>query len=588
MAEKKTSKKAGAPEKDITAKKTAAKETVKTVAKEAAKPAAKAANSAKKAAESASATAIKETATTKKTKAAAAKKDPAKKSNFVAEAVTLPAKGGKPVAIEEPKEGAKPLPEVTVTEKKKIVFFGSEAAPFIATGGLADVLGSLPKALAKNPDNEVSVIIPLYKSIPNEYKAKFRFLTNFNVSVGWRWQYAGVFYYEHEGVKFYFIDNEYYFGREGNIYGFYDDGERFTFFSRAALDTLSRLDIYPDVLECNDWQTAASVVYLKGMYYADEKYRRIKTVFTIHNIEYQGVFGMDTLGSLFGFPDNLKDFVEFDGNVNLMKGAIEMSDLVNTVSPTYAEEIKNSFYAHGLENIIRKNSYKIYGILNGIDYDYYNPETDKYLFKNYSVNDISGKAVCKAELQKLLGLPVRAEVPIIAVISRLVSHKGLDLIRNTIETLLSQDVQVVILGKGEIAYENFFTHTAYCYRGKCAAIIAYNQDLSRKIYSGADIFLMPSKTEPCGLSQMIASRYGTVPVVRETGGLNDSIKAYTGDAGNGFTFRDYNAHDMLYVLNEAIRTYRDEKSWNVVRTRAMTTDFSWKASAEKYEWLYRQ
>lgn len=588
MAEKKTSKKASAPEKDITAKKTAAKETVKTVAKEAAKPAAKAANSAKKAAESASATVIKETATTKKTKTATAKKSSVKKSNFVAEAVTLPAKGGKPVAIEEPKEGTKPLPEVTVTEKKKIVFFGSEAAPFIATGGLADVLGSLPKALAKNPDNEVSVIIPLYKAIPNEYKAKFRFLTNFNVSVGWRWQYAGVFYYEHEGVKFYFIDNEYYFGREGNIYGFYDDGERFAFFSRAALDTLSRLDIYPDVLECNDWQTAASVVYLKGMYYADEKYRRIKTVFTIHNIEYQGVFGMNTLGSLFGFPDNLKDFVEFDGNVNLMKGAIEMSDLVNTVSPTYAEEIKNSFYAHGLENIIRKNSYKIYGILNGIDYDYYNPETDKYLFKNYSVNDISGKAVCKAELQKLLGLPVRAEVPIIAVISRLVSHKGLDLIRNTIETLLSQDVQVVILGKGEIAYENFFTHTAYCYRGKCAAIIAYNQDLSRKIYSGADIFLMPSKTEPCGLSQMIASRYGTVPVVRETGGLNDSIKAYTGDTGNGFTFRDYNAHDMLYVVNEAIRTYRDEKSWNVVRTRAMTTDFSWKASAEKYEWLYRQ
>ncbi len=588
MAEKKTSKKASAPEKDISAKKSVAKETVKTVAKEAVKSAAKAANPAKKAAAATSDTATKETATTKKTKEATVKKAPARKSRFVAEAVTLPVKEGKPVAIEKPKEGTKPLPEVTVTEKKKIVFFGSEAAPFIATGGLADVLGSLPKALAKNPDNDVSVIIPLYKSISNEYKAKFRFLTNFNVSVGWRWQYAGVFYYEHEGVKFYFIDNEYYFGREGNIYGFYDDGERFAFFSRAALDTLSRLDIYPDVLECNDWQTAASVVYLKGMYYADEKYRRIKTVFTIHNIEYQGVFGMDTLGSLFGFPDNLKDFVEFDGNVNLMKGAIEMSDLVNTVSPTYAEEIKNSFYAHGLENIIRKNSYKIYGILNGIDYDYYNPETDKYLFKNYSVNDISGKAVCKAELQKLLGLPVRAEVPIIAVISRLVSHKGLDLIRNVIETLLSQDVQVVILGKGEIAYENFFTHTAYCYRGKCAAIIAYNQDLSRKIYSGADIFLMPSKTEPCGLSQMIASRYGTVPVVRETGGLNDSIKAYTGDAGNGFTFRDYNAHDMLYVVNEAIRTYRDEKSWNVVRTRAMTADFSWKASAEKYEWLYRQ
>ena len=529
-------------------------------------------------------------------KKAPAKKAPAKKTvgterktvKKVAEAVPLPAIGGKPVADKAVKASAKPLPEITVTEKKKIVFFGSEAAPFIATGGLADVLGSLPKALAKNPDNNVSVIIPLYKAISNEYKSKFRFLTNFNVSVGWRWQYAGVFYYEHEGVKFYFIDNEYYFGREGNVYGFYDDGERFAFFSRAALDTLARLDIYPDVLQCNDWQTAASIVYLKGMYYADEKYRRIKTVFTIHNIEYQGIFGMETFGSLFGFPDNLRDFAEFDGNVNLMKAAIEMSDLVNTVSPTYAEEIKNAFFAHGLENIIARNSYKIYGILNGIDYDYYNPETDKYLFKNYSVKDLSGKAVCKAELQKLLGLPVRADVPIIAVISRLVSHKGLDLIRSTIETLLSQDVQVVILGKGEIAYENFFTHTAYCYRGKCAAIIAYNQDLSRKIYSGADIFLMPSKMEPCGLSQMIASRYGTVPVVRETGGLNDSIKAYTGDSGNGFTFRDYNAHDMLYVVNEAIRTYHDAKSWKVVRERAMTSDFSWKSSAEKYEWLYKQ
>lgn len=552
---------------------------------------------------------------TVKTTTAKAKTIPAKKPS--SEAVTLPAKNAdkKPVADVLPVTNKKPaakktvkkttatkktsaaksvktvtkkLPEIKVTEKKKIVFFGSEAAPFIATGGLADVMGSLPKELAKNADNDVSVIIPLYKSISSEYKSKFRFLTNFNVSVGWRWQYAGVFYYEHEGVNFYFIDNEYYFGREGNIYGFYDDGERFAFFSRAALDTLSRLDIYPDILQCNDWQTAASIVYLKGMYYADEKYRRIKTVFTIHNIEYQGIFGMDTLGALFGFPDNLRDFVEFDGNVNLMKAAIEMSDLVNTVSPTYAEEIKNSFYAHGLENIIARNSYKIYGILNGIDYDYYNPETDKYLFKNYSANDLSGKAVCKEELQKLLGLPVRADVPIIAVISRLVSHKGLDLIRSTIESLLSSDVQVVILGKGEIAYENFFTHTAYCYRGKCSAIIAYNQDLSRKIYSGADIFLMPSKTEPCGLSQMIASRYGTVPVVRETGGLNDSIKAYTGDAGNGFTFRDYNAHDMLYVINEAVRTYRDPANWKIVQNRAMTSDFSWKASAEKYEWLYRQ
>lgn len=480
------------------------------------------------------------------------------------------------------------LPKITVSEKKKVIFVGSEAAPFIATGGLADVLGSLPKALAKRGNVEASVIIPLYGNISSEYRKNFEFITNFNVSVGWRWQYAGVFKYSLNGVNFYFIDNEYYFKREGNIYGFYDDGERFAFFSRAALDLIAWLNIYPDVLHCNDWHTAASIIYLKGMYYGDEKFRRIKTVFSIHNIEYQGVFGMDTYADLFGFPDSLKQFVEFDGAVNLMKGAIEMTDVVSTVSPTYAEEIKNSYYAHGLENIINRNAYKLCGILNGIDTDYYNPETDKFLFANYSVNDLSGKKICKAELQKMLGLPVREDVPMIAIISRLVSHKGIDLIKGVIESLLSQDVQVVILGKGETSYENFFSHIASCYKGKCAAVIAFNQDLSRKIYSGADIFLMPSKMEPCGLAQMISSRYGTVPVVRETGGLNDSIKPYTGESGNGFTFHDYNAHDMLYVINEAIRTYYDKNAWETLVKRVMTTDFSWGNQAGEYEKIYNK
>jgi len=480
------------------------------------------------------------------------------------------------------------LPKIKVVDKKKVIFLGSEAAPFIATGGLADVLGSLPKALASNGNLDVSVILPLYGNINSEFKSKFEYVTNFNVSVGWRWQYCGVFFYEYQGVKFYFLDNEYYFKRDGNIYGFYDDGERFAFFSRAALDTIARLDIYPDILHANDWQTAASIIYLKGMYFGDEKFKRIKTVFTIHNIEYQGVFGMDTYSGLFGFSDSIKHFVEFAGTVNLMKGAIEMTDIVSTVSPTYAEEIKNSYFAHGLDAIINRNASKLHGILNGIDVDYYNPETDKYLFKNYSSKDLSGKAVCKEELQKMLGLAVRKDVPIVAIISRLVSHKGLDLVRCTIESLLAQDVQVVILGKGEIAYENFFNHVAYCYKGKCATVIAFNQDLSRKIYSGADIFLMPSKMEPCGLSQMIASRYGTVPVVRETGGLNDSIKAYTGNAGNGFTFHNYNAHDMLYVINEAIRTYHNKDAWKDVQMRAMTTDFSWKVQAGEYERLYNK
>ena len=478
------------------------------------------------------------------------------------------------------------LPKIKVVEKKKIIFLGSEAAPFIATGGLADVLGSLPKALAKIKNLDVSVILPMYSGIKSEFRENFEFVTNFNVSVGWRLQYAGVFRYKYQGVTFYFIDNEFYFKREGNIYGFYDDGERFAFFSRACLDTIARLDIYPDVLHCNDWQTAGSVIYLKGMYYGDEKFKKTKSVFTIHNIEYQGIFGMDTYGDLFGFPEAIRNFVTFDGAVNLMKGAMEMTDILSTVSPTYAEEIKNSFFAHGLQNIVVRNQHKLYGILNGIDVDYYNPETDKYLFKNYSASDLSGKAVCKEELQKMLNLPVRADVPIVAVISRLVSHKGLDLIRGAIESLLTQDVQVIVLGKGEIAYEEFFVNLANNYSGKCATIIAYNQDLSRKIYSGADIFLMPSKMEPCGLSQMIASRYGTVPVVRETGGLNDSIKAYTGVKGNGFTFHDYNAHDMLYVINEAIRTYRDNDAWKDVQYRAMTTDFSWNYQAGEYEKMY--
>ncbi len=478
------------------------------------------------------------------------------------------------------------LPKITITSKKKILFVGSEAAPFIATGGLADVLGSLPKALAKNKNLDVSVILPLYSNIADEFRSNFKFEMNFNVSVSWRLQYAGVFSYKYQGVKFYFIDNEYYFKREGNIYGFYDDGERFAFFSRAVIDAIVRLNIYPDILHCNDWQTASSIIYLKGMYYNHAELSKIKTVFTIHNIEYQGIFGMDTFGDLFGYPESIKNFVEFNGNVNLMKGAIEMSDIVSTVSPTYAEEIKTPFFAHGLDEIINRNANKLSGILNGIDVEYYNPETDKYIFKNYTSENVDGKKTCKAELQKMLGLPVRDDVPIIAIISRLVSHKGLDLVRGVIDSLLAQDVQVVILGKGEISYENFFTHTANCYKGKCVTIIAYNQDLSRKIYSGADIFLMPSKMEPCGLSQMIASRYGTVPIVRETGGLNDSIKAYTGVKGNGFTFHDYNAHDMLYVINEAIRTFKDKETWCDLQTRVMTTDFSWKNQAKEYEKLY--
>ena len=518
----------------------------------------------------------KKTAGTEKTSGA---KTCAAKTVKKSETKTAPKKAAKKSA---PK---KAMPKVEVVKKRRVMIAASECNPFVATGGLADVIGSLPKALAKSGNYEASVIMPLYYSISHDIRNKMEYVTNFYVQLSWRRLYCGVFRLIENGVTYYFLDNEYYFKRGGGIYGFYDDGERYAFFSKAVLETIGNLDLFPDVLHCNDWQTAACIIYLRTLYNWSVDFRKIRTVFTIHNIEYQGKFGTETLGDLFGFPTNIYPTIEFDGCINLMKGAIELADAVNTVSPTYAEEIKTPLFAHGLDGIIRRNEQKISGILNGIDTDSYNPETDRTLFANYSINDMSGKAVCKAELQKLLGLPVRADVPMVSIISRLVSHKGLDLVTAVIEQFLTEDVQVVILGKGDASYENYFSAISRHYQGKCSAVIAFNPDLSRKIYAGSDLFLMPSKAEPCGLSQMIAARYGTVSVVRETGGLNDSIKAFNGESGNGFTFRDYNAHDMLYVLREAVRAYHSD-GWSELRRRAMASDFSWKVSAAEYEKLY--
>lgn len=477
---------------------------------------------------------------------------------------------------------------IAVSKKKSVVFVGSESAPFIATGGLADVMGSLPKAIASNGNYEVSCIIPMYSAIKPEWRAKFEFITAFDVKLAWRKQYCGVFKCEYEGVNYYFIDNEYYFKRDGKIYGHYDDGERFAFFSKAALDTIAHLQIYPDVLHCNDWQTASSIIYLKGMYYNDPDFRKIKTVFTIHNIEYQGWYGMNCYENLFGFDGSLYKYIEFKNCINLMKAAIEMSDYVTTVSPTYANEIKDPFFAHGLEGVIERNAHKLSGILNGIDYDFYNPNTDIHIEKNYNADDKSGKIACKEAMQKLLGLPVRADVPVIAMITRLVSHKGVDLVKEVLEQFLSDDVQFVLLGTGDTEYEDYFKYIGSMYENKCKAVIAFNQDLSRKIYAGSDIFLMPSKMEPCGLSQMISSRYGSVAVVRETGGLNDSIKAFFDGNGNGFTFKNYDAYDMLYVLRQAVDSYRNKQVWERVIDNAMRSDFTWKLLAGKYEDLYNK
>jgi len=473
----------------------------------------------------------------------------------------------------------------TIMEKKKIFFVASEARPFIATGGLADVIGSLPQALATDANYDVRVALPLYSDIKQEFRRKMSFLGNIYVPLGWRNQYCGIFTYTEKGVTYYFLDNEYYFKRTG-CYGYYDDGERFAFFSRATLEILPFIGYYPDVLHCHDWHTALASIYLKTIYIKHPEYQNIRALFTIHNIEYQGKFSLDILEDLFGISNEYRNLLEYDGCLNLIKGAIECSERFSTVSPTYAQEIRTAQYAHGLHEIIRKNENKLTGILNGIDVDSYDPTTDKALFANYSAENLENKAVCKTELQKMLGLPVK-DVPIIAMVSRLVSHKGLELVKTVAEDILHEDVQFVLLGTGEVSYEEYFKDLGKKYEGKASVNIVFNNDLSRKIYSGSDIFLMPSISEPCGLSQMIASRYATVPLVRETGGLYDSIKPY-GNGGNGFTFASCNAYDMLYVVHEAIETYKNRLEWQSLMKKVATTDFSWNRSAEEYKKLYQE
>lgn len=471
----------------------------------------------------------------------------------------------------------------TVVPKRKVLFVASEARPFIATGGLADVIGSLPQALAKDPTYDIRVVLPLYSDIKQEMRRKMSYLGNLYVPLSWRNQYCGIFRYEENGVTYYFLDNEYYFKRSG-CYGYYDDGERFAFFCRGVMEFLPFIGFFPEILHCHDWQAALAAIYLKTIYCKRPEYQTIRALFTIHNIEYQGKYSMDILEDLFGIPKEYAGLMQFDGCINLMKAAIECCEKFSTVSPTYANEIKTAQYAHGLQNVICYNAFKLTGVLNGIDVNSYNPETDSALFANYTTDDFSGKAICKRELQKMLGLPQK-DVPIIAMITRLVAHKGIELVKTVIEDILHEDVQFVLLGTGDRPYESYFRDLGNRYEGKVSANIAFNGDLSRKIYSGADIFLMPSVSEPCGLSQMIASRYATVPLVRETGGLYDSIKPH-GVGGNGFTFASCNPYDMLYVVHEALDMYKNKTEWQALMKKAAKTDFSWLRSAEEYKTLY--
>ena len=470
---------------------------------------------------------------------------------------------------------------------KKVLFVGSEAAPFAATGGLGDVLGSLPSALNRSGEVDVRVVLPMYGSVAEKYKEKMKLLAEFTVSLSWRRLYCGVWSYSMGGVTYYFIDNEYYFARP-SLYGSYDDGERYAYFCRAVMEMLPIIGFMPDILHAHDWQSALTVIYLKRQYAYRDEYADIKAVYTIHNIGYQGIYSFDILGDVFALDSWDRYVVEYDGCINLSKGAIVCADKLTTVSPTYAKEICDEYYASGLHHIIRMYAHKFTGIINGIDTDYYNPETDMDIVKCYGLDTIEDKAENKTALQEELGLEAREDVPLVAMVSRLVSHKGFDLVRCVAHDIMRLDVQLVLLGTGEAEFEWFFSDFARQYPGKCAVRLAFDKALAKRIYAGADVFLMPSKSEPCGLAQMIASRYGTVPIVRETGGLADTIKPYNPETGegNGITFANYNAHDMLDAIYRAGELYRDAYRWNELIRGAMALDFSWNASAREYLEMY--
>ena len=468
----------------------------------------------------------------------------------------------------------------------KVLFAASEAYPFAMSGGLADVAGALPKALRKRFVG-CRVVLPMYSTIAQELKDKMTFITSITVPVAWRRQYCGIFEAHVDGVIYYLIDNQYYFKRD-SLYGHYDDAERFAFFSRAVLEIIPYIDFTPDIIHCNDWQTALIPVYLNAFYRFNPLYGNMKTVFTIHNIQYQGKYGHELTEDVLGLPPENASLIDYDRCVNFMKGAIQCADKVTTVSPTYSREILDPYYSHGLDTILKMFTFKLTGIVNGIDTEVYNPETDPLIYKNFSVKKIDGKAVNKQKLQEELGLPQKPDTPVIGIVTRLVKHKGIDLVKRVFEDMLRADLQFAILGSGEWEFETFFSEMAKKYPDKVGLKLGFNPQLAHRIYAGADIFLMPSQSEPCGLAQMVALRYGTIPIVRETGGLNDTIKDSGDGEGNGFTFKSYNAHDMLNTVWRAITGYADKEGWAVLRDRAMKCDNSWGTSANAYIKLYKE
>ena len=468
----------------------------------------------------------------------------------------------------------------------KILFAAAEASPFIKVGGLGDVAGALPKALVEK-GHDVRVVLPLYSSIKWEMREKCQYIKYFYFMHGWRNCYCGIFEANIDGVIYYLVDNEYYFKRRAP-YGEFDDGERFAFFSRAVLEILPQVDFFPDIIHCNDWHTAAVPVYLDAQYRWRDGYEYIRTVFSIHNIEFQGKYGLDTLGSVFALPPDWESVVEHDGCLNLMKGAIERANAVNTLSETYANENLDPYFSFGLDTILRPRRYKLSGIVNGIDVKAFDPATDPAIAVNYDIDTRADKVENKLALQKELGLAVDPDIPMIGMVGRLTSQKGIDLMYPIMEELMKHEVQLVVLGTGYAEIEDFMRFCDAAYHDKMRAMITFSSSMAQKIYSGADLFLMPSKSEPCGLAQLISMRYGTIPVVHAVGGLKDTVVPYNPaeGTGNGVNFQSYNAWDMYDAIMRGIAIWSDPEERDQIMLNGMSGDYSWDVSADKYLKLY--
>jgi len=477
-----------------------------------------------------------------------------------------------------------------VKHMTNVLLVSSEVVPFAKTGGLADVVGTLPHALDKSKI-DARIIMPKWGCIPQEYKDKMVLIKSIYVQLGWRSQYCGILELEEGGITTYFIDNEYYFGAD-HLYGYiHEDMEKFAFFCKAALAILPEVDFQPDIIHCNDWQAAAIPFLLKAQFMGDEYYQDIKTIVTIHNLRYQGVWDKKALNDVFGLPASYfaADKLEYQGDVNVLKGGLVYADYITTVSPTYAEEIQTIYGGEGLDGLLRAKSGQLCGILNGISYDEYNPSKDELIYQTYNRRDFaSGKRANKRRLQEDLGLAQNEDAMLIGVVSRLVGQKGFDLISQIIGELSHWNIQLVVLGTGEDRYENMFRWYNDHYGDKFSANIKFDNTLAHRIYAACDAFLMPSQFEPCGLSQIISMKYGTLPIVRETGGLKDTVEPYnefTGE-GTGFSFAPYMSGDLLSVMRYACEVFADKTAWNGIIRRAMACDFSWEASAKEYAALY--